>query len=215
MSLHPGEPAAGPWRVVPVAALAEQLMAAAGAPERRPRIIAIDGRGGAGKTRLAERLAAGVPRSGTVHTDDLAWHHSFFGWTAMLAEHVLEPLRRGEAVDLRPPAWVERGRPGSITVPGGLDAVWVEGTGIVRRRLAPLLDASVWMQVDRHEAEGRLLARDGSSPAQLQLIADWDREERPLLLAEQPWAHATVVVAAGSTLVPTPPDHVAIAPPVR
>lgn len=214
MALEQGEPPAGPWRVVPLNALAEQLMTAAGSPGGRPRIIAIDGRGGAGKTRLAEQLLACVPRSAAVHTDDLAWHQSFFGWAGMLADHLLEPLRAGAAVDYRPPAWAERGRPGSIAVPAGLDVVWVEGSGVLRRELAPLLDASVWMQVDRREAERRLLARDGDSPAQLQLIEDWAREEHPLMLEEQPWKHATVVVAAGSALVHTPPAHVAIAAPV-
>jgi hypothetical protein len=215
MVLEEGEPLAGPWEVIPVSALAERLMAAAGAPSGRPRIIAVDGRGGAGKTRLADALAAHVPQSATVHTDDVAWHHSFFGWGEIMAAHVLEPLRAGEAVDYRPPGWIDKGRPGSIALPRGLDAVWIEGCGSIRRQLAPFVDASVWMQVDRHEAERRLLARDGDSQAQLQLIEAWDREERPFRLQEQPWKHATVVVAAGSALVQTPPGHVAVAPPVR
>ena len=196
IALGAGEPPGGPWEVVPVSALAEQLITAAGVPQGRPRISGIDGRGGAGKTRLAQAMAAHVPRSAVVHTDDVAWHHSFFGWAGLMATHVLEPLRAGEAVDYRPPGWVDRGRQGSIALPRGLDAVWFEGCGIVRRELAPLLDCSVWMQVDRHEAERRLLARDGDSPAQLQLIEEWDREEGPLRLREQPWRHATVLVAA-------------------
>ncbi len=128
---------------------------------------------------------------------------------------MLGPLRAGGPVDYRPPGWIDKGRPGSIALPRGLEAVWVEGCGIIRRQLAPFVDASVWMQVDRHEAERRLLARDGSTEAQLQLIEAWDREERPLRLQEQPWKHASVVVAAGSALVHTPPEHVAVAPPVR
>ena len=166
MQPEQGEPAAGPWRVVPISELVEQLHVAAGAVTGRPRIVAIDGRGGAGKSTLVQRLEAHVPRSAVVHTDDVAWHHSFFDWAGVLAEHVVELLRRSEAVDFRPPPWVQRDRPGSISVSAGLQTVWVEGTGVLRDQLAPLLDASVWVQVDRADAERRLLDRDGDAPEQ-------------------------------------------------
>lgn len=215
VDLEEGEPPAGPWEVVRTGALAAMVLGAAGQVLGRPRIIGIDGRGGAGKTWLADALAALVPRSAVVHSDDVAWHHSFFGWGGLMATHVLEPLRAGRDVDYRPPGWVEKGRPGSVAVPAGLDVVWVEGCGVISRQLSPLLDASVWVQVDRRAAGRRLLARDGSSAEQLQLIEDWDREERPLRLQERPWERADVVVTTGSDRVPVPPDHVAVAPPVR
>ncbi len=214
MELEPGEPAAGPWEVVPLEELVRRLRTAAGAPAGRPTVVAVDGRGGSGKSTLGERLRLAVPRSAVVHTDDLAWHHAFFDWAGLLATHVLEPLRQGLAVDHRPLAWVERDRPGSIVVPAGLDAVWVEGTGVLRRELAPLLDASVYVQADRREAARRLLVRDGDAPEQLQLIADWDREEHPFLLREQPWRHATLVVAGSRVVDELPSGHLAVAAPV-
>ncbi|WP_236006849.1 uridine kinase family protein [Nakamurella leprariae] len=214
MDLEPGEPAAGRWRVIPVTELVESLYAAAGPVTGRPRIVAVDGRGGAGKTRIVDRLQVVAPSSAVVHTDDIAWHHSFFDWDELLAEHVLRPVRRGEAVDHRPRAWIDRDRPGSIAVPAGLDTVFVEGTGIVRRSLAPLLDASVWIQVDRRVAARRLLARDGDDPAHRQMVADWEAVERPFLLAERPWAHATVVVAGSPVSDGSAPDELAVADPV-
>ena len=153
MRLLPGEPPAGPWRVVPLDALVQTLHDAAGEHPGRPRTVAVDGRGGAGRSTLVRRLAERVPSSAVVHTDDLAWHHAFFDWAGLLAEQVLEPLRRGEAVDHRPRAWAERGREGSIVVRAGLDTVWVEGTGVVRGQLLPLLDAAAWVQVDADEAQ--------------------------------------------------------------
>ena len=211
MELEPDEPAAGPWRAMPVSDLVDRLHAAAGDHRGRPRIVAVDGRGGAGKTTLVTRLQAHVPDSAVVHTDDVAWHHAYFDWGGLLAEHVLEPLRRGAAVDYRPTAWAERDRPGSITVPAGLDTVFVEGTGVVRAALAPLLDASVWIQVDRSEAARRLLDRDGDAPAQRRHMEAWDIEERPFLLAEQPWHHATLVVAGSPILENASTTHVAVA----
>ena len=214
MQLDQGESAAGPWRVVPLGELVELLRTASPPGVGRPRVVAIDGRGGAGKSTLVRRLLAQVRRSAVVHTDDVAWHHSSFDWAGVLAEHVLEPLRRGEAVDFRPRPWVERGRPGSIVVPRGLETVWVEGTGVLRGCLAPLLDASVWVQVDRRDAGRRLLERDGDAPGQLLHAEEWLREERPFLLRERPWERATIVLAGSPVLDHDPATQVVVAPPV-
>ena len=214
MQLEHGEPAAGPWTAVPLSEVVQRLHLAAGTPVGRPRIVAVDGRGGAGKSTLVDLLQAQVPRSAVVHTDDVAWHHSFFDWADLLAESVLLPLRRGLAVDHRPAAWEQRGRAGSIVVPAGLDTVWIEGTGVLRTQLRPLLDAAVWLQVDRDEAQRRLHTRDGTTPDQLQLIADWEREEHPFLLSERPWAHATLTVAGSTVDARLPTGHVPVAAPV-
>ncbi|MEU4745483.1 hypothetical protein AB0G02_34165, partial [Actinosynnema sp. NPDC023658] len=163
MRLHPGEPETADWRVITLLDAVRRLRAASPDVTGRPRVIAIDGRGGAGKTTLAERLRAVVPRSAVVHTDDVAWHHAYFDWGGVLVDHVLRPVHRGEAVDFRPDAWIARGRPGSITVPAGVDVVWVEGTGVIREELMPWLDASVWLQGDLDEQERLLVARDGDS----------------------------------------------------
>ena len=210
MRLHPGETAAAGWRVTPTADVVARLRAASSEVAGRPRVIAIDGRGGAGKTTLAERFRAVVPDSAVVHTDDIAWNQAYFDWGALMREHVLRPLHRGEAVDFRPPAWIAHGRPGSITVPAGADVVWVEGTGIIREELAPWLDASVWIQGDLDEQERLLIARDGDSPEQMTHVANWLREELPFLLREQPWARATLIVAGPAHLAHDPDTELVV-----
>jgi hypothetical protein len=40
----------------------------------------------AGKITLAERICEAVPGSAAVHTDDIAWEHSRFGWSDLLAD---------------------------------------------------------------------------------------------------------------------------------
>jgi hypothetical protein len=137
MHLHPGETEAAGWRVVTVVDAVRQLRDASPEVTGRPRVIAIDGRGGAGKTTLAERLCTVVADAAIVHTDDVAWNHAYFDWGAVLAENILQPLRQGAAVNFRPEAWAAHDRPGSITVPAGAGFVFVEGTGVIREELAP------------------------------------------------------------------------------
>ena len=72
-----GEPDAGSWQVESLEGVVRRLLPAAGERPNRPWIVAVDGRSGAGKTTLVDRLLARVPDSDVVHTDDVAWHLSF------------------------------------------------------------------------------------------------------------------------------------------
>ena len=218
LPLPSGEPAVGTWREEPVGELVRLLVEAAGPVRGRPRIVAVDGRGGGGKTTLARQLHAAVPRSAVVHTDDVAWHHSFFGWGELLARGVLEPLHRGDAVRYRPPGWRAKGRPGAVEVAADLDLVVVEGTGAGRRELSHLLDALVWVQSDPAEAERRGVARDvtagtnGDADEATRFWHEWMAQEVPFLAAERPWQRADVVVR-GTTAAAHDPDRVVLAPP--
>jgi hypothetical protein len=213
MRLHPGEVEATGWRVEKLSEVVRQLRAAAPEVVGRPRVIAVDGRGGAGKSTLVERLRAVVPASGTVHTDDVAWNHAYFDWGGLMVENILRPLHRGDAVNFRPQAWIEHDRSGAIRVPAGADVVWVEGTGIIREEFVPWIDASIWVQGDLDEQEDRLVARDGDSAEQQRHVADWLAEELPLLLREQPWRKATVVVAGTPVLACDPDTEIVVASP--
>lgn len=220
MTLPDGEPAAGPWRSVPIRELVDVLVDAAGNPDGRPRIVAVDGRGASGKSTIADRIIGEVPSSVVVHTDDVAWHHSFFDWAGLLAGGVLEPVRRGAEVSYRPPAWVARDRGGAIEVPAGLDLVVVEGVGAGRHELTHLLDAVLWVQSDFTEARRRGIARDvaagengGSVGEATEFWGEWMSEEIPFLVEQRPWERACFVVAgtptqrvgAGHVLIADPP----------
>ncbi|MFC0680148.1 uridine kinase [Lysobacter korlensis] len=206
MFLQASEPAAGPWRVEPIDDIARLLRNASGNPTGRPAIVAVDGRGGSGKSTFANLLHAAVAQSAVVHTDDVAWHESFFGWAPLLADGVLAPLRAGEAVEFRPPAWAARRRPGGIAVPAGLELLIVEGVGAAQRELMPLIDAVVWVQSDYREAERRGIARDieqgvNGDPAESAAFwHEWMAEELPFLDRERPWERA-VLVAAGTAVL--------------
>lgn len=212
MRLHPEEIEAGPWRRVDDHELRALLMALL--PGGRG-VLLVDGRSGGGKSTFAERAAdllAGV----VVHSDDLAWHHDAVGWDGLAVDHVIEPWRRGEEVDYRPPGWVTRGRDGSVRMPADARVLILEGVGAGRASIAAHADAVVWVQSDRDEARERGLRRDvelGRTREEAERFWDeWMAAEEPLLARDRPWERADLVVNASvgewapgcTTLAPGP-----------
>jgi hypothetical protein len=198
LQLSPDEPEAGRWNaqlVTCVAAALLELGRVRGAGHR-PVVLAVDGRSSSGKTTLAARLRDAVAGSAVVHTDDIAWWHSRFGWADLLAGGVLIPVRAGHPVSFRPPQWEKRQREGAIEVQaGGCPLLIVEGVGAARRECAHLTDVSLWVQADERETERRSLARvgrPGESPTVRDLRA-WMAEEVPFLSVQRPWERADLI----------------------
>jgi energy-coupling factor transporter ATP-binding protein EcfA2 len=160
----------------------------------RPRIIGVDGRTASGKTTLAWRLAGAVASSAVVHTDDIAWWHSAFDWSALMADGVLAPVRRGETVNFRPAAWEARGRVGAVTVARDTSLLIVEGVGAGRRDIAHLVDAVIWVQSDRVIRDRREAARIAAGETDAELSERWVSEEVPFIADQRPWERAMVVV---------------------
>jgi hypothetical protein len=226
LQLAPEEPEAGPWRTEPLTVLVQSLTQRV--PGRitsgRPVIVAIDGRSNSGKTSLATRIGDAVPGSTIIHTDDIAWEHSRFGWDDLLIHGILVPAQRREAVSYRPPRWVEHGRAGSLVVPAGCPLLIIEGDGAGRREVTYLIDALVWVQSDEREAERRRHARDlnpgaldmanqalaGSAPDH----AGWMAEEVPFNAAQRTWERADVIVCGTPEIPCDPRTEVVVATPL-
>lgn len=215
MILGEGEPAAGPWQVVPLTQLVSMLSPGGRGRAGRSWVLAVDGRSGSGKTTLAERIARVTPASAVVHTDDIAWNHAMFDWADLLVGGVLEPVHRNEPVSFRPPAWQERDRAGAIEVRSGTDLVIVEGAGVARHEVMNLVDAVIWVQSDMIEAERRGVARDGGDEAAIAFWHLWMAEELPFMSQQQPWTRANVIVAGTRVLPHDPVTEVVIAQPDR
>lgn len=207
-----GEPPTEDWTAVDVGSIVDGLPVP---PPGRPLIIAVDGRSASGKSTLADTLAAAIPRSCVVHTDDLAWQESFFGWDHLLRE-VLTPLHRGEPVVFRPPAWELHGRDGAITVSDDCRVVLVEGVGAGRREVADLVDHVIWVQSDFAEAERRGIARDvahgmnGDAAASTTFWHEWMAQELSFLRDDRPWTRADLMVA-GAAPIPLQKGQLAVA----
>ena len=215
MVLGPGEPLAGPWHVVPLGELLHVVLDIDHPPADRPWILAVDGRAGSGKSTLANRLCHLIPNCAVVHTDDIAWHHSFFGWSDLMIEGILRPLQAGKAVHYRPPGWDSHGRSGAIDIAQGLDVVMIEGVGASRTELAPWIDRSVWVQSDYEEAERRGIARDGKTKGAEEARSfwyEWQAEEVNFLQRQRPWERATIIVNGTPRQPYRPGTEVVVAP---
>jgi hypothetical protein len=199
------------WRVVRLRDLAVDVRRATGAAGRRPAVIAVDGHSSSGKTTVAHRLAADLPRAAVLHTDDLAWRDSVLDWDASLRQGVLAPLRSGAAVAYRPPAWRRFGRSGAIEIPAETDVLVLEGVGASRRSLAGEIDLSVWVETP----EPIRLARDDArleagemSPGD---YLRWMAEEDAHFLRDRPWIRASWWISGIPELGADPEDHLVVA----
>ena len=211
MQLSPEEPHFGPWQVAPVQAFV-RLLEGTFPKTGGLKVVAIDGRSASGKTTIAKRLNQAIPASVVVSTDDVAWHHSFFDWTDLLLENVLEPARAGRGVAYRPPAWLERDREGALTVPEGCSVLILEGVGAARRELTHALDTAIWVQSDMAQARVRGIARDGGDAA-IPFWDEWMTAELVFLADQEPWERADFVVIGTPELKHYPTSEVVFAVP--
>ena len=218
LQLVPGEPAAGPWRPELLSTVITALTRRGPDPAAcgRPVVLAVDGRSNSGKTTLAARIGEAVPGSAVVHTDDIAWAHSRFGWADLLIEGLLVPVHQGRSVSYRPPRWAEHGREGSIEVPADCSLLVVEGDGAGRREVTDLIDALVWVQSDEREAERRVLTRIGkpNEPPTLRHHREWMAEEIPFNAAQRTWERADLIVCGTPEIPYDPATEVVVAPPM-
>jgi hypothetical protein len=215
LQLAPDEPEAGPWRAESLTVAAATVLQPGPGAGHRPVILAVDGRSSSGKTTLAGRLREVVAGTAVVHTDDIAWWHSRFGWADLLTDGVLLPARAGQPVTYRPPQWDQRQRPGAIEVPVGCPLLIIEGVGAARRETAHLLDAAIWVQSDQREAERRSLARVGQpgGPPTVQHYRDWMAEENPFIASQRPWERADLIICGTPHIPCDPATQLVIAPP--
>jgi hypothetical protein len=145
------------------------------------RVVAIDGRSGAGKTSLAAALAERL-RAPVVSLEDL-----YGGWDGLehgidlLVAAVLEPLAAGTAARVPRYDWVAGAwAPPAVLEPP--DVLIVEGVGAGARRAAAFSSVLVWVEVPAPVRKQRALDRDGATFA-----PHWDQwaAQEDLMLARE------------------------------
>jgi uridine kinase len=161
------------------------------------RVVAIDGRSGAGKTSLAVALA------GRLDAPVVSLEGLYGGWDGLehgidlLVSEVLEPLAAGQAARVPRYDWVaqEWAEPAVLEPPGVLI---IEGVGAGARRAAAFESLLVWLEVPATIRKHRALDRDGET-----FVPYWDQwtaQEDLLLAREHTPDRADIVMV-------TPPDR--------
>lgn len=155
------------------------------------RWVGVDGFGAAGKSTLAERIAAALPGGVVVHLDDFA-RAGLRGWAREeFVVQVLEPLRRGEPGRYRTWDFVTDAPSGWVEVAPGVPVV-VEGVSALDVQVPVPWDVTVWIDVPAAVRYRRIVARD---PERLdRWRKDWWPSERAYARSQQPWRRADVIV---------------------
>ncbi|GAB3257692.1 nucleoside/nucleotide kinase family protein [Kineosporia babensis] len=162
-------------------------------------VIALDGPSGAGKTTLADQVAAELgDTAAVVRMEDL-----YPGWdgleaaTHRLADEVLPPLLRGQEAVFTRWDWTED-RYGQIrdVVPSKLVTI-VEGVGSGTLAAASSISALVFVNAPEQVRHARAMARDGEG-----YRPHWERwaaQERRYFARERPQERADLQLLPGLT----------------
>lgn len=161
------------------------------APLGGPKVVAIDGPSGAGKTTLAQAVAAelGCPLA---HMDDL-----YPGWDGLAAavdlvsDHVLEPLSQGRPASYQVWDWALRTWGAAVIVPP-TDLLVLEGCGSSVGRAGEYAALRVWVDSAASVRMQRGIERDGETYRPY--WQRWAAQEQALFDADQTAQRADVTV---------------------
>jgi uridine kinase len=160
--------------------------------DRQTVLVAIAGRGGSGKTTLAQQLADALGDATIVHTDDFA-RPGIPGWEwPRFREQVIAPLVNDKSGRYQRYDWNadqlaewHNVRPGGVLI--------VEGVSSTRRELVVPWDFTIWVEAPKEERLRRGIGRDGEHMRQ-QWEQVWEVEEDAYVQAQHPEQRADVVI---------------------
>jgi uridine kinase len=162
-------------------------------PNRRTRIVAIDGLGASGKTTLAKILASRAASVTIVPTDDFS-RPEVPGWEwQRMKSQVLDPLSQDQPGRYQRHDWPSDRLAEWHDVPVA-GTVIVEGVSALRHELGRYWDLAIWVTCSHAVRLKRGIARDGEA-SRRQWEDVWIPEEDAYLASQKPQERADVVVS--------------------
>jgi len=173
---------------------------------RRTRLVAIDGKGGAGKSSLARKIQENLDDVQVVEVDDF-WlpkvarplrHQvvsdpgSDYDWRR-LRDQVIKPLSQDEQGRYQRYDWPTDALAEWQNVPSG-GTVVVEGVFSTRLELAPFYDLKIWVETPSSVCLDRGVERDGEQHRDL-WENEWMKAYQTYIDAWDPKNRADIVIA--------------------
>ncbi|NNH68491.1 hypothetical protein HLB23_01100 [Nocardia uniformis] len=172
----------------------EEIAAAVARGEPRlgaTKLVAVDGPGGAGKSTLADGLAAAC-HGIVLHTDDFAsWDHPL-DWWPRLERQILAPIAAGRPGRYQRYDWGT----GALSEWHEVDPPQVlilEGVSAARGAVRDRLTLSIWVETPANVRLTRGLERDGVDA--LPLWQRWMADEDAHFATDRTREHADVIVS--------------------
>jgi uridine kinase len=167
-------------------------------------LVGIDGRGGSGKTTLAERLAAEVggvvvhgddfyrplPSAQRLALDAAQGYRQYFDWER-LRDQVLQPLRSGGVSRHQHYDWGSGEVGGEHHEVAASGVVVVEGCYVARPELAHFYDVTVYVDTPSDVCLDRLRARRHDHGPE-DWIGRWHAAEEFYLRTTSPWERLAI-----------------------
>ena len=177
--------------VVAFQVLADEILAA-----RSPRLIAVDGRAGSGKTTFATRLRRFLPGAVVIEIDDFLDWGDLDGWWPRLEKEALAPLLGGDRARFRTRDWTMDPLGKSLDGWHDLDpahTIIVEGVTSSRAAIAERLSMSFWVEAPHNVRMDRGIARDGE--AMRPFWQNWMQLEDDFFARDDARGRATYLIA--------------------
>jgi uridine kinase len=156
------------------------------------KIIAIDGRGGAGKSTLADKLAEEL-NAEILHTDDFASWDNSTNWWPRVIEDVFEPIKAGaKTLSYARSSWAPNHHPEPIKDQLVTPTMILEGVSSARKEFRPYLTYAIWVETPKELCLKRGLERDGQDA--LPVWQKWIKQEDEYIARDNPRAYADIEI---------------------
>jgi uridine kinase len=157
------------------------------------KIIAVDGRGGAGKSTFAEKLAKEL-NAEILHTDDFASWEDSLNWWPIFIDEIIDPIKAGaKTLSYKRSSWAPDHHPEPVKDQPVTPIMILEGLRSSRREFHQYLAYAIWVETPKELCLKRGLKRDGEEA--LPKWQKWIKEEDKYIARDNPRSYANTEIS--------------------